>query len=403
MLTVLKNITPSMAEKKALTEAANHFISKLNSKLKEGKAVLGGSTAKGTWLKGDYDVDVFVLFNKKYKDEDISKILEKRLKSLKPNKISGIRKVHGSRDYFQIKQDPYNFEIVPIISIRDSKKAYNITDVSPLHTKWVKKNGDSKLLNEIRLAKAFCKSNKLYGAESYIKGFSGYTLEILTIHYGSFLKLMKNVAKLKKGTIIDVEKHYDGLNESKKSPLIVIDPVQKDRNTSAALSEKKFEAFIELAKKFNRNPGHEFFERKKISLDDLKGAVVLKAKGMSGKDDVVGSKLLKAFEFIARRLKDEGYKIESYDWEWNKEAIFWYYIKNKRLPKKYKHFGPPIKEEDHLEKFRRKYKNKELQKQGSRVYVELERENSYVMDHMKTLLKHSYLKDKVKSVKLLKE
>lgn len=401
MLSVLKNIVPSEAEKKALLDSANAFIKKLNLKLKEGKAIIGGSVAKNTWLKGDYDVDIFVLFNKKH--ANISKILEKRLKELKPVKISGVRKIHGSRDYFQIRQEPYTFEIVPIINIKKANKASNITDVSPLHTKWVRKHSNIKLLNEIRLSKAFCKANRLYGAESYIRGFSGYSLEILTIYYKSFNNLMKEAVKWKNGQVIDIEKHFNGLNESKKSPLIVIDPVQHDRNTAAALSEKKFLRFIELAKEFNRNPSASFFERKKISLDELKGMIVLKAIPKSGKEDVIGSKLLKAFEFIAKRLKEEGYKISRRDWEWDKNALFWYYVKEKMLPSKYKHFGPPVKEVEHLKKFKEKYKGKKLKTKGNRVYIELTRQKPYIMDFLKELLRHEYLKDKVKDIGILKE
>tara|TARA_Y100000034_G_scaffold135055_1_gene205497 strand:- start:820 stop:2031 length:1212 start_codon:yes stop_codon:yes gene_type:complete len=403
MLAVLKSITPDKGETKAILSTAKNFVKKLNSKLKEGKAVLGGSIAKGTWLSGDYDIDIFAMFNKEYIDKDISGILEKKLKSLKPIKISGIRKVKGSRDYFQIRQDPYTFEVVPIIKISRADKAENITDISPLHTKWLKKKTNKKLLNEIRLTKAFCKSNKLYGAESYIKGFSGYSLEILTVYYGGFEKLMKAASKWKNGLKIDIEKHYQGLNQSKVSPLIIIDPVQHDRNTSAALSENKFNLFIDIAKKFNRNPSPRFFERKKLDLEDLKGAVVLAVAPLSGKEDVVGSKLLKAFEFIGKRLKEEGFKIGDYDWEWNKTAIFWYFVKNKKLSINYKHFGPPIKEDDHLEKFRKKYSKNPLKKQGSRVYVELTRDKPYVMDYLKVLIKHSYLKGKVKGIKILKD
>ncbi|MAF50553.1 MAG: CCA tRNA nucleotidyltransferase [Nanoarchaeota archaeon] len=401
MLKVLNEIKPSVAEKKAILSTAKHFVSKINSRLTEGKAVLGGSVAKGTWLKGDYDIDIFVLFNKEYKNEDISKILETKLEKLKPNKISGIRKVHGSRDYFQINQDPYNFEIVPILKISKANKAENITDVSPLHTKWVKKKAKKKLLDEIRLSKVFAKANKLYGAESYIKGLSGYTLEVLTIHYGSFSRLMENVAKWKKGVKIDVEKHNDGLNRSKKGPLIVIDPVQHDRNTAAALSDKKFDKFIGLAKKFNRNPSLEFFKRENVSLESLKGAVIVKAKALKGKEDIVGNKLLKAFEFIGKRLKEEGYEITKYDWEWDKEALFWYRVKVKTLPKSYMHFGPPVKEEKHVEKFREKYKGKKLQKKDGKIYVNLERENPNVVDYLRELLKNNYIKEKVKEINVL--
>ncbi len=393
MLSILKKITPDKNERKAVLDISKNFISKLNSKFKEGKAVLGGSIAKDTWIKGDSDIDVFAVFNKRH--ENISKILEKRLKEAKFK----IKKIKGSRDYFQVKQGNYNFEVVPILNIKRAENAKNITDISPLHARWIKKKGN-KILNEIRLTKAFCKANKLYGAESYIKGFSGYTLEVLTIYYGSFNNLIKNATKWKEGMIIDIEKHYDGLNQSKKSPLIVIDPVQHDRNTSAALSKKKFEGFIEKAKEFSRNPSEGFFEMKNIDEEKLKGALVLEAKSLKGKRDVVGSKLLKALDFIANRLKDEGYEVEDYDWEWNDKIKFWYFIKEDKLSEKYKHFGPPIKEEGHLKIFKRKYKKYKLLKDDGRVYVELERKYKDVFSFVKNLLRHKYLKGKVREIKI---
>jgi len=396
MLSILKKITPDKNEKKTVSDISKYFISKLSLKLKEGKIILGGSVAKDTWIRGDADIDVFAVFNKKYSKDDISKILEKRLKEAK----FPIKKIHGSRDYFQIKQGKYNFEVVPILDIKKAKDAENITDVSPLHVKWVKSKG-KKILDEIRLTKAFCKANKLYGAESYIKGFSGYTLEILTVYYGSFEKLIENSKKWKEGLVIDIEKHYDGLNESKKSPLIVIDPVQNNRNTAAALSKEKFERFIEKAKEFSRNPNESFFEMKSIDEEKLKGALVLEVKSLKGKKDIIGSKLLKTLDFIADRLKDEGYEVENYDWEWDKNIKFWYFIKEDELSERYKHFGPPIKEEGHLKVFKRKYKNYKLLRDDGRVYVELKRKYKDVFSFVRDLLKHKYLKDKVKEIKLL--
>ena len=62
-----------------------------------------------------------------------------------------------------------------------------------------------------------------------------------------------------------------------------------------------------------------------------------------------------------------------------------------------------VKREGHLEKFKEKYKGHKLKRDGSRVYVELEREHVSVMDFMKRLLRHSYLKDKANGLKLLGE
>ncbi len=395
MLNILREIIPDKNEKKIVLDISKNFIRKLNSKFKEGKCVLGGSIAKDTWIKGDSDIDVFAVFNKKYSKENISKILEKRLKEMKFK----IKKIHGSRDYFQVRQGDYNLEVVPILNVKNAKEAKNITDVSPLHVKWVRKH--KRLLNEIRLVKAFCKANKLYGAESYIKGFSGYVLEILTIYYGSFEKLISNSKKWKEELVIDIEKHYDGLNESKKSPLIVIDPVQNNRNAAAALSLEKFNKFIEIAKEFKRNPSEKFFVLNKINDEDLRGALILEAKALKGKKDIIGSKLLKALDFIAKRLKEEGYEIEDYDWEWSEKIKFWYFVKENELSEKYRHYGPPIKEEKHLEEFRRKYKKYKLLRDDGRVYIELKRKHKDVFSFVKSLLKDEYLKDKVREIKLI--
>ena len=45
------------------------FIEKVNRMLGDAPAVLGGSGAKGTWLKNQHDADVFVLFPAKYKSD----------------------------------------------------------------------------------------------------------------------------------------------------------------------------------------------------------------------------------------------------------------------------------------------------------------------------------------------
>ena len=266
---VLARISPSLEEKKKLNDIAEAMLSKI--KIKNALPTLGGSVAKNTWLKGNHDIDIYVKFDPKYYEgKDISKILKQSLKNIKKKD-----KVHGSRDYFQIMQETYTIELVPILDIKKVSQAINITDVSPFHVKWVKKH--KSLCDEMRLTKAFCKANKIYGAESYIKGFSGYVLEILTVYYESFNKLIKAVSKWDSNLIIDIEKHYKEkniikeLNQSKtKSPLILIDPVQKERNASAGLSKEKFKLFKELAKAYLKNPSPIFFIKKEITINNIK-------------------------------------------------------------------------------------------------------------------------------------
>ncbi len=76
MESVLKKIKPNKEEQHRFKSITNEFLKKI--KIKDAKAILGGSGAKGTWLSGNHDIDLFVLFNyQKYskKSGDLSNIL----------------------------------------------------------------------------------------------------------------------------------------------------------------------------------------------------------------------------------------------------------------------------------------------------------------------------------------
>ena len=64
----LKEIQPDKNYEKEIFEKLEIIIKKINQNQKNIKAILGGSGAKGTWLK-TFDADVFALFGyKKFKD-----------------------------------------------------------------------------------------------------------------------------------------------------------------------------------------------------------------------------------------------------------------------------------------------------------------------------------------------
>ena len=400
---VLKQALLEIKPEKETVREVEEFLKKINKLLKKNKikakATAGGSYAKNTWLQGDYDVDVFVRFDMKHKDEDLSKLLKKALKVFKPELV------HGSRDYFWVK-NMIKFEIVPVLDIKKAKEAENVTDFSPWHVKWVNTKG-KKYKDDIRLAKKFCKAQGVYGAESYIHGFSGHVIDILVIYYKGFIPLLKAALKWKPKVIIDCsgkigKKAEMMLNKSKTTgPLIVIDPVQPDRNAAAALNQKMFEKFIKSAKKFLKKPAITLFEPEKLDLDKLKkkGKVILiKVDVPSGKEDPVGAKLLKAHLFIKSRLTDFE-PIESiWKWDRNKKAEFIYVLKKKKLPETYERPGPPAEMKAQVKEFKKKHK-KILVKKG-RVVAVLKYKNRTPEKVLKEVLKDKYLKGKVKTCKL---
>ncbi len=398
---VLEKIKPNKEDEKVLKDLAKGIMENIN--IKGARPILGGSGAKGTWMKGTHDIDIYVKFNKmRYKNKDISKILEKELKK----KFKKAIKLHGSRDYFRIVKNKFTFEIVPIIEVKKASEALNITDISPLHTKWVRKH--KKLADDIRLAKAFCRAQSCYGAESYIRGFSGYVLEILVINYGSFENFVKAAANWKQKEYIDFAKHGVQLNRAKtQSPLILIDPVQPDRNAAAALSLGQYKKLISAARNFMKNPSEEFFIRKEFNVEELKE----KAKGrklmlfegvpLRGKEDVVGAKLLKAFTYINKLLLKEGFKIQGSGWNWDKNAVFYFVVDPELLPEFKIHEGPRISQERHYSRFKEKNKKHILFEKGGRICAKIQRKSRDTSSFSLSIIKDENLKLYVKSIKVL--
>lgn len=396
MKSLLKLVVPSKIEEFFLNLKVKRFVKKLRSCLKEGEIFIGGSFAKGTWLKGNYDIDIFVMFDYDFR---ISDELEEYLKKAFRN----AERIHGSRDYFQVPYYNLIFEVIPILKISKANEANNITDISPLHVEWVKKHAKKNLCNEIRLSKAFCKAQGVYGAETFIKGFSGYALEILTIYYGSFKNLLKSSQSWRRFQIIDISKHFKKLNESKKSPLIVIDPVQHDRNAAAALSLEKFKKFKMAAKGFLSNPDEAFFKKRGVKLKDLKNKdLVLKIIPEKGKKDIVGTKILKVFEFIRKKINLGGYGIKKCDWSWNKDCFLWFELKTKELPKFKKHFGPPIDKDIYVRDFKLKYRKYKIYEEKGRLFVNLPRKITKIKPFIEELLKDPKIKEKVSSIKIVR-
>ena len=401
---ILKEIVPKSEERANFKEVINIFLGTLNRKLKNAEAILGGSGAKDTWLSGNHDIDVFVKFDyKKFltKTLELSDILQPILKKSFP-KIK-ISRVHGSRDYFQLSFKGYSLEVIPILDINKAKKAANITDISPLHSKWVKKKGRN-LENEIRLAKKFFRANNLYGAESHIGGFSGYVLEILVIYYGSFEKLLKNATKWRTNYTIDIENHYAGknilfeLNSSKHSPLVVIDPVDRSRNAAAALTLEKFSLLKRKANIFLKKPHQKHFEKDEITFEKIKKKVknnhlfYIEIEPLKGKGDVVGSKLLKAFKFIKKEL--EKFEVINSGWEMDK---FYFILKKEILPETEERKGPPVNIVDSVDKFKKK--NKEVYVKNGRLYTKIKIKHRKLESFVNNLLKQDYFKERVKKVK----
>lgn len=368
-----------------MNEKTNEIVSViqegLSNKGKNVQVFVGGSFAKGTISKGQKkDVDLFVRFSKD-QEEGLERELLKIIKKIKGYKL---KKVHGSRNYFQLedkKDKDLSFEIVPVLKVSSPKKAENVTDLSYFHVRYLKKktSKNRNLISEIIATKRFMKNAGVYGAESYIQGFSGYAVECLIIAYGSFEKLVKEVVKTNEKIVLDPEKHYKNkaeimleLNESKtQGPIVLVDPTWKERNVLAALSRESFETFRNYSKKFLEKPSKEYFASKPKDKSRKFGpekSIEIRIFTKKQEGDVAGTKMKKFSLFILERL-GKFFEINEKEFEYSggKESkLFISFGK----PKKIIRVGPELHMVKNVEKF--KERNKNYYVKGKRVYSRID-------------------------------
>lgn len=276
---ILIDISPNEIEEMETKEFSKKIIDELYSQLRKNKlippvidVVQVGSTARNTNLKNDYDIDIFIRFEKNT-EKDVLKDIVLNIGKKVIEKLGGKCWVeYAEHPYLSAKVGKYEIDIVPCYKLNWGEKIISAVDRTPLHNEFLmymmKKyanNKNIKINNEVRLLKKFLKGTGIYGSDLKTKGFSGYLCELLVIHYGGFINTLKNAQKWKIGQKIILNELYNIYNlenykfNSFKDPLIVYDPVDLNRNVGASLSKENFCKFIFYSHLFLKNPSKDFF------------------------------------------------------------------------------------------------------------------------------------------------
>ena len=273
---VLARIVPSQEERKRV-ESVTELIRTLidNEAKKLGLDVdieVGGSVAKNTWLSKDVDIDLFMLFSASI---DRRKLGEYGL-NIARKAVQGYqqRERYAEHPYLEAWVNDVRVNLVPCYKAGEGNWQ-SAADRSPFHTRYVvDKLKTTHLENNIRVFKKFIKGIDAYGAEIRIGGLSGYLCELLTIHYGSFEETLQGISEWRFGEIIDPERRYDGrikeIQALFPAPLVVIDPVDKNRNVAAAVSKDRLAELIAASRLLLKKPSMCFFSDKvRASLTNL--------------------------------------------------------------------------------------------------------------------------------------
>jgi tRNA nucleotidyltransferase (CCA-adding enzyme) len=372
---LLKEIKPTQKEHDSILTSVEEFISKLEKASCElnisSSFLIGGSFGKGTYLKTTFDVDIFCRFDLSYKDSELSNLAKKILEHANITYV----KQKGSRDYFSGDYNLIHFELVPNYFISELKEAKNSTDYSPRHVEFVKKEAEKNpnLLDEIRLTKQFLKAKNLYGAESYINGFSGHIIDLLIIYYGSLDLFLESAKQWNEQTLIDVAKHYASkenilgkLDDSKVSNLIVVDSILKDRNAARALGKQKYFELIKLVSftnqftkedfKIKKESSQEFIKRKKSFSKSNNSQLLTYTIHLNSIDseDIAGSKLLKLFSKVEHYYTNYKFTVFEKEFYISFEegiCIYSYSFQKEELSNNKLLLGPQLYRHDAVKKF----------------------------------------------------
>ncbi|OKY77869.1 MAG: tRNA nucleotidyltransferase, CCA-adding enzyme [Candidatus Methanohalarchaeum thermophilum] len=389
---VLDNIKPTESE----INKSKEVIERVKEYIIEGGDKLGidvdpqvvGSVSRGTWISGDRDIDVFMLISRELNEDEFR---EKGLKLARyvGEKCDNFKEDFAEHPYVVAQLEDFDVDIVPCYRASDHTEVTSAVDRTPLHDKYVSKKINNRLRDNIRLLKKFIKGIRAYGSKLKVKGFSGYLTELLILHYnrldrsgekyGAFKKTIEEGKNWKKGDIIDLEEH--GTNKDFEGPLIVLDPVDPNRNVAAALSLEKWSYFTSACQFYLRNPSKNFFykkEIKKLDKKEIKNKLSERCSYLLGiefqdpdlVEDTLYPQLYKSKKWIKSLLKEKGFRVlrtEAYD---NKNALILIEVENNTLSDVRKHMGPPVTSNKHSKKFVKKYLS---EKTFSGPYIEEDR------------------------------
>jgi tRNA nucleotidyltransferase (CCA-adding enzyme) len=285
---VLKKITPGKLERKKQEALSERLLARI---MKTGGShvdvMLCGSNARDTHLKGDNDLDIFVFFPEKLSRPEFEKAGLKIGKQV----FRGHKweKAFSEHPYIRGEIDGFDVEIVPCYKVGSAESRQSAVDRSPFHNEYLKKRLGGKKKQEARLLRQFLKGIKCYGADTRASSIPGYVVELLILKYGSFTGAVKAIAEWKQGQAIDIENHGGGEEAGKLFPgaaLVVIDPVDKNRNVAAALSLNQFSRMVAASRAFLKKPSQAFFFGKKE-----RPWTVKKLRAMLQKKELIAVKL----------------------------------------------------------------------------------------------------------------
>lgn len=365
---------PSSAEQAKLRGISERSIQSINSFCNSSginaDSILVGSVAKGTNLAGA-DIDLFIRFDQNYGRKEMESLgLEIGHKTLANGKEK-----YAEHPYVTGFIDDVKIDIVPCFRIGVGQKKISSVDRTPLHTEFVRKNLTKEGIFQVQLLKVFAKSIGVYGSEVTISGFSGYICELLIIRYGTFEDVLK-IFSQGRGRFLLGEPEDVG---KFKDHVVIIDPVDRDRNAAAAISVESLSKMRVASKLYLKDWDNSFFslepQKRKANRTDRGTAIrIFSVPRPDYTDDVVFPQALKMLNAISSVLEQGGFEPLDGDAEVKDKVRVLIECRRDTPPEFITHQGPPA-DSDNVIDFINRWRGKDVLRgpyiRGERLYVDL--------------------------------
>ncbi|NIB98515.1 CCA tRNA nucleotidyltransferase [Halobacterium sp. R2-5] len=382
---VRERVDPTPDERRALAAAAERLADRARDAIAELPAdadvLQVGSTARGTWVAGDRDIDLFVRFPPDLPREDLESYGLEVGNAVLPEG----REEYAEHPYVKGSFEGYDVDLVPCYRLDSATDIQSAVDRTPFHNAYLEQRLSDEDAGDVRLFKQFLKGVGAYGSDLRTQGFSGYLTELLVLEYGGFRETLEAVRDWQPPVVLDPEDHAAAEFDD---ALVVVDPTDPERNVAAVVAAENVARVQHHAREFLDDPDESVFEPSTpdpLSGDAVRGyvadrgttplAVAFDAPDLV--EDQLYPQLYRSRDGLVRRLENHGFEVlRAATWA-DDRAVLFVELSVSELPAVERHEGPPVHVGGHAEGFYGKYADSDAYGpflDGDRYVVERERD-----------------------------
>ena len=385
---ILATVVPDDLQREKVNQAASDLMVAVRKAASYHQIPLEvrlvGSVAKDTYV-GEPDIDVFILF-----PEDTPRDVLQKVGLSIGRKVVGGEERYAEHPYIHGLFQRFQVDLVPCYLLADALHIKSAVDRTPFHTDFILSNLRSEQHDQVRLLKQFLKGVGVYGADAKVCGFSGYLAELLVLKYGDFQGAISAGSSWNAGMVLTL----NGESETSfRSPLVFIDPVDRNRNVASALSMDAFATFVRACVEYGKNKDRRFFfpdPAIPLEMDEIRKrlsrlgtrVVTVRTRRPDLTDDNLYPQVQRSGEGLIGLLDQFEFKVVDHAYRVGEDISFIMMLENDKLSDCTLHLGPPVwvnNSEKFLDRWQKEGASRPFIKDG-RWVVMAEREHPYAAD-----------------------